>query len=94
VDDLISGIYALMMSDLNDPVNLGNPQEDEILDIAKNIIASTDSKSVVSFKPLPPDDPKLRCPDIAKAKTFLKWSPKIPLERGLKETIAYFKASA
>ncbi len=94
IDDMIGGIYSLMTSDLNEPINLGNPQEETILDIAKEIISLTGSKSEIVFKPLPPDDPKVRCPDLNKAKTLLNWSPKIPLDRGLKDTVAHFKASA
>lgn len=86
VEDMINGLYKLMLSDVNEPINLGNPSEVTILEVAKEIISITGSKSKTDFKPLPADDPKLRCPDITKAKKLLKWEPKIPLKEGLKRT--------
>ena len=89
--DLIEGIYRLMMSDYDLPVNIGNPVEMTMLQFAEQIIKATGSKSKIVFKPLPQDDPKQRKPDIAKAKKILKWEPKVKLADGLKETIAYFR---
>ncbi|MBI2101515.1 SDR family oxidoreductase [Candidatus Woesearchaeota archaeon] len=91
VTDLIDGIYRLMISGLNEPVNLGNPEEHTILEFAELIKALTKSSSKIIFKPLPKDDPHVRCPDIAKAKKELKWQPKIGLREGLAETIEFFK---
>ncbi len=91
VDDLINGIEKMLFSHLNEPVNLGNPNELSILELAKQIIKLTESRSKIIFKPLPIDDPKVRKPDITKAKTKLDWQPTIPLEDGLKKTIAYFR---
>lgn len=94
IDDLVRGLYALMLSRLNEPVNLGNPNEETVLDLAGRIISLTGSKSRVVFKPLPVDDPQVRRPNISKAKKFLKWGPQIPLEKGLKETVNFFKFPA
>ena len=91
VDDLIEGIYKLLMSDEVYPVNLGNPDEVTILDVAKEVIELTNSKSEIVFKPLPTDDPKVRRPDITKAKKILNWEPKTPRKEGLIKTIEYFK---
>ena len=90
VSDLINGIYKLLVSKENEPVNIGNPYEITINQIAKIIIKLTKSKSKIIYKPLPKDDPKRRKPDISKAKKILKWEPEISLEEGLKETISYF----
>src|ERR1051325_8431471 len=89
--DLIEGIYRLMMSETNDPVNIGNPQELTILEFAERIIRITGSKSKVIFKPLPQDDPKQRQPDITRARTLLGWQPVVQLKDGLKRTIEYFR---
>ena len=91
VSDLIEGIYRLMMSDYDLPVNIGNPVEMTMLQFAEEIIRETKSKSKITFKPLPQDDPKQRKPNITKAKSILKWEPKVPLARGLTDTIAYFR---
>lgn len=91
ISDLVDGIYRLLMSDYNYPINIGNPTEMSILELAKKIIELTDTKSKIVFKPLPQDDPKVRRPDITRAKTILGWEPKVPLEEGLKKTIQYFK---
>ena len=91
VSDLIEGIYNLMISDINDPVNLGNTEEHTILEFAEIITKLTKTKSKISFKELPIDDPHVRCPDITKAKKELGWEPKVPLKKGLKEAIGYFK---
>ena len=92
VDDLISGMTKMMESndDLIGPLNLGNPNEITILELARKIIELTNSKSKIIFKPLPEDDPKKRCPDISLAKKLLNWEPKIGLEEGLLKTINYF----
>ena len=92
VSDLIEGIYRLMMSDHHLPVNIGNPREMTMLEFAETIIKATKAKSKIVFKPLPQDDPKQRKPDITKAKTILKWEPKVRLEDGMKKTIAYFRS--
>ena len=91
IGDLIGGIYKLMLSDINEPVNLGNPEEHTILDFAELIRELAKSKSKIVFEPLPIDDPKVRCPDITKAKNELKWQPKVPLKEGLDKTIRWFK---
>ena len=91
VSDLVEGIFRLSQSDCHDPVNIGNPHELKIIDLAKLIIKLTDSKSKIIYNPLPMDDPKVRQPDITRAKKLLNWSPKVDLEKGLKETIEWFK---
>jgi dTDP-glucose 4,6-dehydratase len=91
VSDLIEGIYRLMMSDYSLPVNVGNPTEMTMLQFAEEIVKATGSRSKISFKPLPQDDPKQRKPDIAKAKKLLKWEPKVKLADGLVKTIEYFR---
>jgi dTDP-glucose 4,6-dehydratase len=91
VSDLIEGIYRLMMSDYDLPVNIGNPTEMTMLEFADEIIRATGSRSKVVHKPLPQDDPKQRKPNITKAKKILGWSPKVPLAEGMAKTIAYFK---
>jgi UDP-glucuronate decarboxylase len=94
VDDLVSGLMALMNSDdaLTGPVNLGNPGEFSIKELAEIVIELTGSKSTLTFLPLPQDDPKQRQPDIRLAREALKWEPAIPLRQGLERTIAYFDA--
>jgi len=91
VTDLIEGIFRLSQSDIHDPVNIGNPHELKIIDLAKLIIKLTKSKSKIIYNPLPEDDPKVRRPDITRAEKLLKWQPKVDLEKGLKETIDWFK---
>jgi dTDP-glucose 4,6-dehydratase len=91
VSDLVEGIIKLMHSKENDPINIGNPQEMTIEQIAKLIIDMTGSRSRIVYKPLPTDDPKVRQPDITRARTLLNWEPKIPLEKGLGQTISYFR---
>ena len=91
VSDTIEGIYRLMLSDVNEPVNIGNPCEMTILEFAHKIIEITGSKSKIIFQPLPQDDPKQRRPDISKAKSLLDWEPKIGLDEGLKMTIEWFR---
>jgi dTDP-glucose 4,6-dehydratase len=91
VDDLIEGIYRLLMSDCVDPVNVGNPNEITIKDFAEEIIKLTGTQQKVIYKPLPQDDPKQRRPDITKAKEILGWEPKVNRAEGLKITYEYFK---
>ncbi|PIW67285.1 MAG: NAD-dependent dehydratase [Candidatus Omnitrophica bacterium CG12_big_fil_rev_8_21_14_0_65_42_8] len=91
VTDLIEGIFRLSQSDIHDPVNIGNPHELKIIDLAKLIIKLTKSKSKIIYNPLPEGDPKVRRPDITRAEKLLKWQPKVDLEKGLKETIDWFK---
>ena len=91
VDDLVEGIYRLLMSDYPHPVNVGNPQEITINEFAEEIIRLTGSKSKVIYKPLPKDDPKQRKPDITLAKKVLDWEPKYSRAEGLKPTLEYFK---
>ena len=90
--DLIEGIYRLMMGSHSEPVNIGNPHERTMLQFAQEIIKATGSRSKLTFKPLPQDDPKQRRPDITRAKSWLKWEPKVPLAEGLKPTIEYFRS--
>ncbi len=93
VDDLIRGMLALMDSEdtVTGPVNLGNPGEFTMLELAEKVLKQTGSKSKLAFLPLPGDDPRLRRPDITLAKELLGWKPEIPLDEGLKRTIEYFK---
>ncbi len=91
ISDLVDGIIRLAESSENEPVNIGNPHEMSIEEMAHLIIKMTGSKSKVVFKPLPTDDPKVRKPDITRARTLLKWEPKVPLEQGLTSTIDYFR---
>jgi dTDP-glucose 4,6-dehydratase len=91
VSDLVDGVIRLMLSDVNDPVNIGNPQELTIEQIARTIIRMTGSSSRIVHRDLPVDDPKVRKPDIARATTLLQWAPKVSLEEGLGTTIGYFR---
>jgi dTDP-glucose 4,6-dehydratase len=91
ITDLVDGIIRLMRSPVNDPVNIGNPTEMTIEEIARTIIRMTGSSSRIVSRPLPTDDPKVRRPDITKARTLLGWEPKVSLEEGLTDTIAYFR---
>lgn len=90
ITDLVEGIRRLMDFNFHDPVNLGNPEEKTLLDLAKIIVRLTRSSSTIVFKSLPVDDPKQRCPDIQLARQKLKWAPTVSLESGLKETITWF----
>ncbi len=92
VDDLIEGFLRLMAApdDVTGPINLGNPVETTVGELAEKIIALTGSRSVIERKPLPADDPVQRCPDISRARDLLEWEPRVPLETGLERTIAYF----
>ena len=92
ITDLVDGIIRLMLSKETGPINIGNPQEMTIEQIARTIIEMTGSKSQIIYKPLPTDDPKVRQPDITLAQTLLGWQPKVPLDQGLGRTIDYFKA--
>ena len=89
--DLIEGIYRLMMSGEAEPVNIGNPTEMTMLEFAREIIEVTGSRSKIVFRPLPQDDPRQRRPDITRAGTLLQWSPKVSLRDGLVKTIEYFR---
>jgi dTDP-glucose 4,6-dehydratase len=91
VSDLIDGIFRLALSDFHEPVNIGNPGEMTILDFAQKILALTGSSAQIVFKPLPVDDPRVRQPDISRAKRLLGWQPKVDFESGVRETIGYFK---
>src|ERR1700704_2103925 len=91
VTDLVDGIIKLMLSSENDPVNIGNPVEMTIKQIAETIIKMTGSSSKIVYRPLPTDDPKQRRPDITRARTLLGWEPKVQLEEGLIKTIEYFR---
>jgi dTDP-glucose 4,6-dehydratase len=91
ISDLVDGIIRLAASSVNDPVNIGNPHEMSIEEMARVIITMTGSKSRIVFKPLPTDDPKVRRPDITRARTLLAWEPKVPLDQGLTSTIDYFR---
>ena len=92
VSDLIEGIYRLLMSNINDPTNIGNPIEMTIQQMAEKILQATGSHSKISYKPLPEDDPKIRQPNIEKAVKYLDWEPQIKLDEGLIATIEYFKS--
>jgi UDP-glucuronate decarboxylase len=94
VDDLIEGLVLLMQTppDFPGPVNIGNPGEFTMRELAERVLSLTDSKSKLVFKPLPADDPRPRQPEITLAREKLGWEPKVQLEDGLKETIAYFRA--
>jgi len=92
VDDTVNGLVKLMASEYREPVNIGNPNELTIKEIAEKIIKLTGSKSKITYKKLPKDDPRRRCPDIALAKRVLKWQPKITLDQGLRKTIIWHLA--
>ena len=90
VSDEVDGIYRLFMSNQTDPTNIGNPNEFTVRQLADLVIAMTGSRSSIGHRPLPTDDPKVRQPDITRARTLLGWEPTVSLEEGLKQTIAYF----
>jgi dTDP-glucose 4,6-dehydratase len=94
VADLVDGLCRLMMSDERYPVNLGNPHEMTILAFAEHIRRLTGASSPIRFEPLPEDDPKLRRPDISKAQAVLGWTPRVPLDEGLRQTVEYFQEAA
>jgi dTDP-glucose 4,6-dehydratase len=91
VSDLVEGIIRLMLSDEPNPVNLGNPEEMTIRRLAETIIARTGSSSRIVERPLPVDDPKIRQPDITRARAILEWEPAVSLDEGLEKTLAYFR---
>ena len=91
VSDLVEGIYRLLMSDEAMPTNIGNPSEMTVLQFAEVIKKLTGTNAPIEFRPLPEDDPKIRRPDITKARTLLGWEPRVPLEEGLRKTIDYFR---
>jgi dTDP-glucose 4,6-dehydratase len=92
VDDLIDGIYRLLLSDVTEPVNIGNPDEITVLQLAREILELTGGKGKISFNPLPEDDPKVRQPDISKARKLLGWEPRVSRPEGLRLTCEYFRA--
>jgi dTDP-glucose 4,6-dehydratase len=92
ISDLVDGVVRLLASTVNDPVNIGNPSELTVEEIARTIVRMTGSSSRIVHGELPVDDPKVRQPDITRARTLLGWEPKVPLEQGLEQTIAYFRA--
>lgn len=91
VDDLVEGIYRLLLSDYSKPVNIGNPSEITLLDFAQEVLELTGSKSKIVFEPLPQDDPRQRQPNITKAQNILGWEPKVDRHEGLKRTLEYFR---
>jgi dTDP-glucose 4,6-dehydratase len=91
VDDLVEGIYRLLLSDYSKPVNIGNPSEITLLEFAEEVLKLTGSNSKIVYEPLPQDDPKQRQPNITKAKELLGWEPKVDRHEGLKRTLEYFK---
>ena len=91
VDDLVEGIWRLLNSDEVEPTNVGNPSEMTILQFAEKILELTGSRSEITFRDLPQDDPKVRQPDISKARALLNWEPKVDLDTGLERTLAYFR---
>jgi len=92
VDDLVEGIYRLLLSDYHYPVNIGNPNEISLKDFAEEVLKLTGSSVKIVYKPLPVDDPKQRQPDITKAREILGWEPKVDRAEGLKKTYDYFKS--
>jgi dTDP-glucose 4,6-dehydratase len=90
VDDLIEGTFRLMKSQERRPVNIGNPHEMSVLEIAETIVEISGSESEMVFEPLPEDDPKRRCPEISRAREVLGWEPRIPVREGLQRTLSWF----
>ncbi|MBX7216245.1 MAG: SDR family oxidoreductase [Candidatus Kapabacteria bacterium] len=93
VDDLVEGIYRLLRSDINDPVNIGNPDELTMLELAQEITSLTGSSSPIEFRALPKDDPQVRQPDITRARQLLRWEPQVDRKEGLARTMEYFRAA-
>jgi dTDP-glucose 4,6-dehydratase len=93
VSDLIDGIWRLVQAEVNDPVNLGNPREMTLLDLAKAVLRLSGSQSAIVFAPLPVDDPKVRQPDIERARRLLGWEPRVELDDGLTRTIAWYRGT-
>ncbi len=92
ISDMVEGIWRLMRAPVNEPVNLGNPKEMTLLALAERIVALSGSRSAVTFTPLPVDDPKVRQPDITRARTVLGWEPRVDLDEGLSRTLEWFRA--
>jgi dTDP-glucose 4,6-dehydratase len=92
ISDLVDGIWRLMQSTVTEPVNLGNPQELTVLELAKKIVALSHSPSPIVFAPLPVDDPKVRQPDISRARALLGWEPRVGIDEGLRRTLDWFRA--
>lgn len=90
ISDMVEGLYKLLLSQEHEPINLGNPEELSVLQLAREVLELASSKSKITFKPLPEDDPKVRKPDISRAKNLLKWEPKVGRREGLLETIEHF----
>src|SRR5208337_3770630 len=93
VSDLVEGLYRLLISGQTGPINLGNPEEVSMLQLAEAILKATQSKSSITFEPLPEDDPQRRQPDITAAREKLGWEPRVSLENGLAKTLPYFQAA-
>ncbi len=91
IDDLVAGVWSLLQAPVHEPVNIGNPQEMTLLELAKRILRLTGSKSEIVFRPLPEDDPKVRQPDIGRARTLLGWEPRIHTDEGLRLTLEWFR---
>ncbi len=91
ISDLVGGIWKLMHAPVNDPVNLGNPREMTLLELAKQILRLSGSRSQIVFGPLPVDDPKVRQPDIGRARQLLGWEPQVDVEEGLSRTIDWYR---
>ena len=91
ITDLVDGLWRLMQAPVNDPVNIGNPQEMTLLELAKRIIRLTGSRSEIVFRPLPVDDPKVRQPDIGRARSLLGWEPRVDTDEGLRLTVEWFR---
>ena len=94
VSDLIDGIFRLSQSNFHEPVNVGNPHEMTILEFGQHVQRITETKSEIEFRPLPQDDPKVRQPDISRAKALLGWEPRVPFAEGIVDTIEYFRGQA
>ena len=92
ISDLVDGIWRLMSAPVNDPVNVGNPREMTLMDLAKHVLRLAGSRSEIVFRSLPTDDPKVRQPDIGKARRLLGWEPRVELEEGLRQTIEWYRA--
>ena len=92
ISDLVDGIWRLMSAPVNDPVNVGNPREMTLMELAKHVLRLSGSRSEIVFRPLPTDDPKVRQPDIGKARRLLGWEPRVELEEGLRQTIEWYRA--
>ena len=92
ISDLVNGIYKLMKSTVHKPLNIGNPNEMTLLQLARLVIRLTHSKTKIVFRQLPTDDPRVRCPDIHKTRRLLHWRPRVDIENGLQQTISYFRS--